>query len=407
MTFSIYSLLIFKDSILNIQSKPQLHGLLRPQEKPISLYVQLLLCTVVLVVGVGIVLYLVDKILKNLSFFQQIRESMKNNYFLILLFFPIFYLIYYYAYYLPYNENSNSIWLESETNEYLLTASLTFLATGVLTGALKWLNNLAFFKKQFSDLIKSDEFSNVLSEKMKELALSDDYLLQRNDLEEIWTRVTLCKYEQKFPELASEIQKKIENDLFLEQSLSYYYKNFRLQANLSLEGNIVKIVEISSFTVISHTTDKIEINFGASSTFEDSEETGTYTKFIPEECKCDGNVLNLRKENGKDNGGNIDLKNTLFKADLEGKKKYIIERRIEMTQNIEEDRVFSFSSSRIIEDLSINLKHESTLKLFFSPVGKNVFYIDNQLRSEQSQSYINRDLLLPGEKFKVFIYKKG
>ena len=118
-------------------------------------------------------------------------------------------------------------------------------------------------------------------------------------------------------------------------------------------------------------------------------------------------MLKLVQGNGKDKSGNIDTKNIEFSAELEGKKKYIIERQIEMTQNIKEDRVFSFTSSRIIEGMSINLKYQNNLNIFFSPVGKNTFNVDNQLRSEHSQSYINRDLLLPGEKFKVFIYKKG
>jgi hypothetical protein len=406
MIFFINLLILVNDSISKVQNFAHQKDIPNIQEKPISLYVQLILGVTLLIVIVGLVLYLGDQLLKHWSFFKKVRESMKDNYFLILIFFPLFYLVYFYAYYLPCKGNANSfIWVRPETAEFLLTASLTFLATGTLTGALKWLNNLAFFKKQFSELIKSDDFSNVLSEKMKELALSDDYLLQRNDLEEIWTRVTLCKYQQKFPELAPEIQKKIENDLFLEKSLSYYYKNFRLQINLSLEGDIIKTTEISSFTVISHTTDKIEINFGMSSPVVDGGEI--YTKLIHEECKCDGKVLDLKTENGEDEDGNLDLKNTLFKAYLEGKKKYIIERQIEMTQNIKDDRVFSFSSSRIIEDLSINLKLDKKLDHFFSPVGKNVFYIDNQLRGEQSKSYINRDLLLPGEKFKVFIYKIG
>jgi hypothetical protein len=57
--------------------------------------------------------------------------------------------------------------------------------------------------------------------------------------------------------------------------------------------------------------------------------------------------------------------------------------------------------------MSINLKHDEKLDLFFSSVGKNTFNIENHIRSEDSISYINRDLLLPGEKFKVFIFKKS
>lgn len=394
-----------KDSLKTIGDKTVLTEV-KANETSISIYVQILLSVVVLFVGLGVVLYLSDQIMKHFNILKKIRKLLKDNYFVILMFFPAFYLVYHYAFYLPYSsKNLDSFWLKKETADYLLTASLTFLGTGTITGALKWLNNLAFFKKQFSDLINSDEFSNVLSNKMKDLALSDDYLLQRNDLEEIWTRVTLCKYKQKFPELAPEIQNKIENDLFLEHSLLYYYKNFITQINLSIDGDVIKIIEITSFTVISHNTDKIKINFGTTSPTEDSKEI--YTKFIPDQCKCDGEVLKLVQGNGKDKSGNIDTKNIEFSAELEGKKKYIIERQIEMTQNIKEDRVFSFTSSRIIEGMSINLKYQNNLNIFFSPVGKNTFNVDNQLRSEHSQSYINRDLLLPGEKFKVFIYKKG
>lgn len=394
------------DTLAKVQNAIPQQNISAIAEKPISLFVQLTLYIVVLLAMVGIVIYFTDQLFKHWPFFQKVRESLKNNNFIILIFFPIFYLVYYYAFYLPNRDLPHtSIWVREETAEFLLTASLTFLATGVLTGALKWLNNLAFFKKQFSDLIKSDDFSNVLSEKMKELALSDDYLLQRNDLEEIWTRVTLCKYKQKFPELATEIQKKIENDLFVEQSLYYYYKNFRLQLNLSLEGDIIKITEICSYTVISNSDAKIEINFGTSSPVEDTDEI--YARIKEDECKCDGTVLKLKAEKGKDAMGNIDPKNTIFTAFLEGKKKYILERKIEMTQDIKDDRIFSFASSRIIEDLSINIKLDDKLDIYFAPVGKNIFYDDNHVRSAQSKSYINRDLLLPGEKFKVFIFKKG
>lgn len=404
MNFIIYNTLLISKSVskavLTEKNNSSFKG------DAISLYVQIILYSVLLIVIVGIILYVADQLFKHWEFFQRGKSFIKKNHFLILILFPLFYLVYYYAYYIPCKNQLNpSFWIRPETAEFLLKASLTFLATGTLTGTIKWLNNLAFFKKQFSEIIKSDEFSNVLSEKMKELALSDDYLLQRNDLEEIWTRVTICKYKQKFPELADEIQEKIENDLFIERILSYYYKNFRIQLNFSLEDDIIKIVELTSFTVISNTTDKIEINFGATSPVDETE--GVYTKFIEEGCKCDGKILELKMENGKDSAGVDDLRDTLFKADLQGKKKYIIERQIEMTQDIKEDRVFSFSSSRIIEDLSINFKHEPKLNLFFSPSGKNIFNKDNQLRGELSSTYINRDLLLPGEKFKIFIYKKS
>lgn len=365
---------------------------------------QIILYSFVVLTVISLILYAFDQLSKHWDFALKVKTILRKNYFIIFLFFPIFYLIYYYAFYLTTDDHSSFFWLRSEAAEFLQNASLGFLVTGTSIGALKWLNNLAFFKKQFTEIIKSKDFSNVLSEKMKELALSDDYLLQRNDLEEIWKRVSLCKYEQKFPELGPEIKKKIENDLYVEKSLDYYYKNFRMQINLSLEGDIVKVVEISSFTIISHSEDSIEVNFGTTSPVDDSD--GIYAKLIDENCKCDGEKLILTTEKHKNDKGEDDPKNTHFTAILKGSKKYIIERQIEMTQDLKDDRVYSFASTRIIEDLSINIKLDKSLSIFFSPVGKNIFHLDNHITSPNSIGYINRDLLLPGEKFKAFIYKK-
>lgn len=375
------------------------------ENRPLGLIVQISLFFVVMVAVIGLILYFTDQILKNWSFFKNVKEFMKENYFIILVMFPFFYLVYYYAYYLPYkDEDKSSIWLRGETAELLWTASLTFLGTGTLTGALKWLNNLAFFKKQFSDLIRSKDFSEVLSEKMKELAMSDNYLLQRNDLQDIWTRVTICKYQQKFPSISDDIKERIVNDFYLEKPLAYYYKNFKVQINFSLEGDIIKILEVASFTIIPHSTEEIELNFGTNSIHKDN--TDIYTKFFPEHCKMDGQPLLF--EDDKDIPEELsDHYVKLFKAKLKGKNKYYIERRIEIAQDIKEDREFSFSTSRIIESLSINLKHDENLKLFFSPIKGNIFLPDNQIRGEHSIGYNNKDLLLPGEKFKIFIFKKG
>lgn len=405
MKLFINTFFLSTDSIAKVQNNASKIIKANKHEQEISLVVQLILFLIALTIIAGIFLYLMDLLSKHLNFLKKLREPLKKNYFIIFLLFPIFYLIYYYSYYLPNKGNSESIWVRSETVDFLLKASLTFLGTGVLTAAIKWLNNLAFFKKQFAEIIKSEEFSNVLSEKMKDLAMSNEYLLQRNDLEEIWKRVSLCKYEQKFPELGAEIQKKIENDLYVEKSLDYFYKNFRMQINLSLDGDIVKIIEISSFTIICHSEDEIEVNFGTTSPVEDSEKI--YSRLTAEQCRCDGDKLELTTIKYKNEKGEEDPKNTNFTAKLKGKRKYIIERQIEMTQDLKDDRVYSFASSRIIEDLSLNIKLDENLDIFFSPVGKNVFYLDNQLRGFNSIGYINRDLLLPGEKFKVFIFKKS
>lgn len=320
--------------------------------------------------------------------------------YLFLIPFPLCYLIFYYQVY-DSGVNTN---ISKEVAEYLEKVSIYFFSAGIFSATFKLINSLVVFKNHFKDIIISTEFDEVLTKKLEVLALSDDYLLQRSDLKEIWSRVTLCKYEQRFPQLKEAIREKMENDLFHENSLSYYYKNFRTQINYELlEDNIVKITEISSFTIISNSSDPIVMDFWISTDdINNANEGKIYTKYIAEKCRMDGISLDIKEVDTNIVNG-IKLYKT-FNAELKGKKEYEIERSIEMTQNIDVDRVFSFSSDRIIDNFTLKINPCKKLNIFFSPVGKNKFNLDNQIH--EGQSYVSREILLPGEKFQTFIYKK-
>ena len=370
-----------------------------------ELFRTILFWVVVFILIIVTIIFIVDKIIKFWPTLKESTEIILKYMYLFLMPFPLCYLIFYYYIYDAGN-NTSMHFAGADTAEYLEKISIYFFSAGIFSATFKLINSLVVFKKHFKDIIISKEFDQVLSNKLEVLALSDDYLLKRSDLDDIWARVSICKYEQKFPQLKDAIKEKLENDLFHENNLSYYYENFRTQINYELiSDNIVKIVEISNFTIISSSTDPIIMDFWIST--DDVEETGStekiYTKYIPERCKSDGVQLNIKEVN---NNMSTDIKYfKTFNAELKGKKEYEVERSVEMTQNLDVDRVFSFSSNRIIDNLSIKLNSCDNLNIFFSPVGKNVFNLDNQIH--EGQSYISRELLLSGEKFQTFIYKKS
>lgn len=288
--------------------------------------------------------------------------------------------------------------------EFIKNLCEILFSAGIFTTTLNFLDSLNVFKKNFKSIIMSEEFDNLLTQKIDALAYSEVHLNKQSNLDKIWQTVTLCKYEQRFPQLKESIREKIENDLFHENNLSYYYKNFRTQINYELiTDNIVKITEISNFTIVSNSVDSIIMDFWISTDdVESSEERKIYTKYIPEKCKMDGVQLEIIEVNNNQSNS-IKLFKT-YNAELKGKREYEIERSIEMTQNLENDRVFSFTSNRIIDGFTIKLNPCEKLNIFFSSVGKNKFILDNQIHD--GQSYISRGVLLPGEKFQTFIYKK-
>lgn len=396
----ILTLNLIKDTVKTTVSNVKTNPIVEPVG--VSTSIQLLLYAVALLVGVGTIFYLMDLALKHSTLFMNLKKFMKKNYFVILILFPIFYLIYYYAYYLPnVNTSNKSLWANQEAASLLWTASLTFLGTGVVTGTLKWINNLAFFKKQFSDIIKSQDFSDVLSEKMKELALSDNYLLQRNDLQEIWQTVTLCKYKKEFPELYNKLQDKLENLLFKKNNISYYYKNFQINYCVELiDDTYISTTERTSFTIIRPNKDEFLFDFSTCYNNKDPNAGAKAEFFSKNANEIVFSPIDIEEvESG-------DYNTLTCSKKLSGHLEYHIESIIVHKQNIDNDRIFTYGSARIIDDLTINIEHSDNINITFVPLNGCKFY-PNGANNPNRTSYINRDVLLSGEKFIMFFYRNN
>lgn len=365
-------------------------------------FLNILIIFCLFILSIVIVVYVIDKLLKLIPYLKKTFNLIVKYNYLILMPFPVLYLIYYHNFWKGGTDPSVQF-LGTETAEYLKQLSIIFFSGGIFSATVKLINSLVIFKKHFKDIIISKEFDEILTKKLDILTFSNDHLLKQNNLDDIWKKVTLCKYEQKFPELMNKLKNNLENELFFENNLTCYYKNFRTQINLELlDNNVVKITEISSFSIVSNSVETFSIDFWISSNSVD--EGDIYTKIVPEKCRING-MLFEDKLKEVDPAEKVPAKTIKsYQFELNGNTEYHIERSVEMTQNITDDRVFSFSSSRIIDDMSIHIQYCDKLDVFFSSVGKNYFQPDNQILN--GKSYINRDVLLPGEKFKIFIFKK-
>ncbi len=368
-------------------------------------FLNLLALIVIFIFAVIFTLSVLLGIIKALPILKDAARKFTTYIYLFLLPAPILYLIYYYMF---YEEGVPETYLleSKQITDYLKDVSLIVFSGGIFSAAVKLINSLVIFKKNFENIIMSEKFDKMLTKKLEILTFSNEHLLKLNNLEDNWKKLTLCKYEQKFPELMNKLRKNLENELFQENNLTCYYKHFDIRVKIELlEGHTVRITELANFTIVPSSDDQIDIKFWVSSVEEDSEVF--YTKILPNKTRINGTLIEdkikeldeLEKElysvnNFKKN----------FEFSLVGESAYHIERGIEMVQDLRVDRLYSFSSSKIIDDISVEFEIADSLSIFFSPVGKNIFSENNKLGN--SLSYNNRDVLLPGEKFNVFIYIK-
>ena len=208
---------------------------------------------------------------KSIVFFiwEMIKRLFKGafrNLYLIMLFVSIAYFIVYAILIfniqdtLPIEQEKSGkygmvFWLDFFKNIALLVFS-----AGIFTSSLKYLQYINIFENEFQKILLSKPFTSKIKESVESITYSDEHLLKQKDLDGIWKRVTLSKYKQRFPELMIELVKNLENELFLENNLTCYYKNFQMNLSFKLlDNDIVKIIESSEYTIISNSEDDVKI----------------------------------------------------------------------------------------------------------------------------------------------------
>lgn len=317
----------------------------------------------------------------------------------------IFFLTIAFCYFLLYSiyhfsNQIHTIFFQYDTIlKYFADVSIFFFTAGIFSASLKYLQFLGVFKEEFEKVILSDQFDKKLEIQLKQITFSEEFLLKQTNLHDLWVTVTLCMYKQHFPEIHNKLKSKIINNFYLNKNITYYYKNFQTNFIIKLDGPDHAIIEqISSYTIIRPNTEEFSWDFSLSYLNEPGNDGDMSFSIINMENKT-STIEDIKKEI---KGNHVNMKASSL---LTGKYEYFIERTMRLRQNINTDRIFSFSSDRIIDDLSFQINHCEKLGTFLSEVNDTKFY-KNGAFEPNTLSYINRDIFLPGEKFKIFIFRK-
>ena len=332
-------------------------------------------------------------IMSHFKLFPIIRKTLvyiKNNLFILFIIPAIAFV---------FIDNTYDQFKTIKNYEFLKDLSKILFSAGVFTTALNFLDSLNVFKKNFKAIIMSEEFENLITSKIDALAYSEEHLNKQSNLDKIWQTVTLCKYRQEFPELYNKLENKIENLLFKKNNISYYYKNFQVNYFIELnDTKYVTITERTSFTIIRPTIEEFTFDFKSAYNNQDPRDIVKVNFYSKNTTEIDFSEIEVNTTINKN------ISTMTCSKILSGHLEYHIESKVVMSQNIELDRIFTFSSGRIIDDLTIFIEHNDDIKITFVPLNNNKFH-HNGTHSENKISYINRDVLLSGEKFILFFYR--
>jgi hypothetical protein len=345
------------------------------------------------------------KLKESNSFFKNLAIFIYNYSYLILIGISTLFMVFDEMY------NENAEFINRKLSDILYGFSKAIFSIGAFSGAIKYASTLKLFKEQYKKIVMSEEFSGLLGSKLDAFAHSTEYLekLDIHQLKELWEDVTLSKYKNSFPLIYDDLKSNLENELFLKANTSFYYKHFYVEYDIKLNKEDDKYVNVSystNYTIVRNNEKPFEWEFYKTIHKENQESSNIKTII-----NIDGDdIYDSKKAEYLENNDNDDINDNLISLKctetLSGKRQYNVKKTSTYRQNLEIDKALGFGSGRIIDDLFVTIKYSDDLDVFFNKVNKNKFE-ENIDKENRILKYENRKLLLPGEKFIIFLLRPG
>ena len=327
----------------------------------------------------------------------KIWEAILNYFYLILLIFSGIY----FAYYLNVIFNSPENFEATKTYKVLSILkdfAVIVFSAGIFTAALKFLAYIKIFEVEFEKLFKSKDYGGKIESAIQSITLSKEYFAKQSNIKNIWKDLTLCMYQEQFPELHNKISEILNNDYF--SNLSYYYKDEKVSFKFSSVGtDYIKVEQSCIYVLKRPNTDPFEWVFKFAHLNNNDYPRELNIDFLNSDVKYNPEIhlTETLRNNNTEILKSVNV--TLF-----GQTEYRIKRKLVDVQNYKLDRFWSFQNAKIVDNLHVSIKFTEDLNVLFTESNSsNKFTIDED--KAYSKSYMSNQIILPGEQFKLFFLK--
>ncbi|MDO6803946.1 hypothetical protein Q4595_15960 [Wenyingzhuangia sp. 1_MG-2023] len=262
----------------------------------------------------------------------------------------------------------------------------------------------------FMAILKSKQFTKIFIDHLKGIIFCTDYLKNRKDLNELWQKTTKSLYEEKFPELANNIEKSLEK--YIPINSDRYYKDYTLKTEISFDPenkDYIIVKDEESFILMAQSKKEITYNYLSGFSKEYNNDKHSYYQF--QEIRVNGRIRKLKENELTIINTN---KNRLIRARLSIKLKGLKEYKIEKTEykryslNVENTK--SHSCGWIFSNYRNEIIHPKELEVKFYPTGS----LEDFKRKKREinhgkvieQTYTNEGILFPNQGTRIIFRDK-
>lgn len=304
-------------------------------------------------------------------------------------------------------QNSNNYWFEEGSAWYIFlnSVSVAFITGGILTITMNALKYFDFFKKQLEDIL-----------------LGDNFLEKRNDIHDLWTKVSRILYKRKFPEIAKKLENLILSE-YLPKDSPYYSESFENEIHFEFDKadeNILVLTEVHNQIVKSHNNTKINVKFTSTINLPDDKTMREdpsrlnleFLKINENDLYCSENYI---KERGcyklneysfelieETQGSEMRMKGMI---NLTGSHEYKITKKISKKYYLNVNPIKAFTASHIFNNFLVSYTFPKELRVEFHKLGTVKSFTEQDTPSNESAKYKYEGILLPQQGFALGLTK--
>lgn len=303
-----------------------------------------------------------------------------------------------------------------------------FLLFGVSTmwlSSIEWISSIywreileklglsIFSSGVFAAVLKSIQFTGIFKDEIEKVMLRTDFIKNRNDLPELWRKVTDAVYKNKFPEISQDLDSTILRT-YLPTSQKYYYRDFRVTINLEeiTDSYVVKYTQTTRRYVIL-ADDVTEATIVSKLTLDHINDPALIENDIIY-FKVDGVEIQPTTNDGSFENNTVTktcsvvLKEKEKSEDLseEDRRTFFVELKEKRSIPLEEDNTKLFRMTCITKEMDVSVSYTEEMKVTFFNIGLVNKFEKNHVEHSRTISRIHKKgIILPHQGFGLSIRK--
>lgn len=220
----------------------------------------------------------------------------------------------------------------------------------------------------FAVIVKSEQFSIIFHNELRNIIYGDEELKNRIDLEELWNKVTKALCNQKFKLISKKLHDGIKM-CYLPINHEFYYRDHKVEIHIEIDAensDYVIVTEQTKTLLVSEDTKEICYKFSSSIPMIEGEED--LTTYEVTSFTVNKEIIDLKAEelmiSKQDN-----LLNAYCHYNVKGKKRYKIVRIEKKRYNLKANPFRQHNAIWLYDNFSLDLIYSKELDIRFIDMG--------------------------------------